>query len=293
MDTQNLSAFLAVAQTGSFSQAGEVLHLTQPAVSKRISLLEQQLKARLFDRIGRQVSLTEAGRVLLPRAAAILDDIRRTRQSILDLGKEVQGQLHLVSSHHVGLHRLPPILRRYSQDYPQVELDIQFMDSQQAYARVLNGDFDLGIVTQPGSNDPQIHSEAIWNDELVFVAAANHPLNGKSRLSLAALSEYPALLPEAHFYTTQIVESLFHANGLSIRTLLSTNYLETIKALISVGYAWGVLPKLMVDGDDIVQLPVQCERLSRGLNCIYHQDRSMSHPASSFLGLLRAAADKR
>ena len=71
MDTQNLAAFVAVARTGSFSHAGEALHLTQPAVSKRISLLEQQLEIRLFDRIGRQVSLTEGGRALLPRALKI------------------------------------------------------------------------------------------------------------------------------------------------------------------------------------------------------------------------------
>lgn len=290
MDTQNLAAFVAVARTGSFSHAGEALHLTQPAVSKRISLLEQQLETRLFDRIGRQVSLTEGGRALLPRALEILDSIERSRQAIKDLGEEVQGKLHLVTSHHVGLHRLPDILREYCRRYPKVNLDIQFMDSHQARSNILSGVFDLGIVTQSNENDAQVHSEQVWQDSMVFVAAPSHPLSAKKIVSLKDLSAYPALLPESHFYTTQIVESLFRQNDLPLQVLMSTNYLETIKALISVGYAWGVLPEIMLKDKSVMILPVQGLQLSRQLDCIYHRDRSLSHPARSFVELLRESA---
>lgn len=111
MDLANLNAFIAIAETGSFSEAGERLHLTQPAVSKRIAGLEQQLGVRLFDRLGREIGLTQAGRALLPRAYQILNVLDDTRRALTNLSGEVSGRLTLATSHHIGLHRLPALLR--------------------------------------------------------------------------------------------------------------------------------------------------------------------------------------
>jgi len=292
MDTQNLKAFIAVAHTQSFSAAAVELYLTQPAISKRINLLEQQLGSRLFDRIGRQVSLTEAGRTLLPKANSILREISEAKQEISDLQGKVQGKFKLVTSHHIGLHRLPRILRTYATAFPNVELDIQFKDSEEAYNRVLSGEFDLGVVTRAPSADPRIYSETIWQDRLVLVAAQNHPLSQLKLVTLKEISKYPALLPGKKFLTTRIVEELFHKNKLEVRTLLSTNYLETIKALISVGYAWGVLPEIMLADNSLIKLPVKNSDLFRHLDCIYHKERTLSNPAKAFLKSLTANSNK-
>ncbi len=288
MDTQNLKAFIAVAQLRSFSAAATKLFLTQPAVSKRINLLEQQLDTRLFDRIGRQVTLTEAGRTLLPKANSILQDITEAMQEISDLQGQVRGKLKLVTSHHIGLHRLPDILRTYAMNHPEVEIDIQFKDSEDAYHSVLSGEFDLGLVTRVTDTDCRICSETVWHDKLIFVAAQNHPLSQQSSVTLLDISKYPALLPEKKFLTSRIVEELFQQHKLAVRTLLSTNYLETIKALISVGYAWGVLPEIMLKDDVLVRLPVKNINLFRHLDCIYHKERTLSNPATAFLHSLLA-----
>src|SRR5690606_34903818 len=134
--------------------------------------------------------------------------------------------------------------------------DIRFLDSAEAYAAVLHGDFDLGIITEVASEDPQICSDTIWVDQMQFVTASQHPLSQQTQVSLEDLSRYPALLPEKRFFTTKLVEELFTRNGLSIQINLSTNFLETIKALISVGYAWGVLPETMLQDDSLAQLTV-------------------------------------
>lgn len=297
MDTQNLKAFVAVAEQQSFSAAAERLHITQPAISKRIHLLEEQLNSLLFDRLGRQVTLTEAGRTLLPHARSILDTMRSARQAIADLSGEVRGQLKLVTSHHIGLHRLPQILREYSEQYSQVELDIRFLDSAEAYAAVLHGDFDLGIITEMAAEDTQICSETIWVDRMHFVTARQHPLSKLPQVSLLDISHYPALLPEKRFFTTQLVEELFSRNGLDIQINLSTNFLETIKALISVGYAWGVLPESMLQDDSLARLNVLADEkspainLQRNLDCIYHRQRQLSNASKAFLELLRRHAD--
>jgi len=297
MDTQNLKAFVAVAEHLSFSAAAEQLHITQPAISKRIHLLEQQLASLLFDRVGRQVSLTEAGRTLLPLAQNILDAINMAKQAVADLSGEVRGQLKLITSHHIGLHRLPRVLREYSQRYPLVDLDIHFMDSAEAYAAVQKGDSDLGIITQVEGIDTLVSSRTIWVDKMLFVSARQHPLSTLPKVSLKDLSLYQALLPERRFYTTKLVEALFISNNLDLKINLSTNFLETIKALISAGYAWGVLPDTMLQDDSLAVLPVTNDEtgeaiaLIRNLDCIYHEHRSMSNAGKAFFDLLCARAD--
>ena len=119
MDWASLAAFVAVAEHGGFSAAAGQLHLTQPAVSKRIAALEQSLQARLFDRLGRQVVLTEAGRALLPRARQMLAEAEAARRALQDLGQDIGGRLSLATSHHVGLHRLPALLRHFTALHPR------------------------------------------------------------------------------------------------------------------------------------------------------------------------------
>ncbi len=297
MDTQNLKAFVAVADCRSFSQAADRLHITQPAISKRIHMLEQQVDSQLFDRIGRHISLTEAGRTLLPHAEAILREMQAARQAIADLGGEVKGQLKLITSHHIGLHRLPRILREYTERHPQVELDIRFMDSAEAYAAVLKGDCDLGIITEVDQQDAALCSHTLWHDTMRFVAAPQHPLSKLATVSLADISPYQALLPERRFYTTKLVEELFDKAGLSLKINLATNYLETIKALISAGYAWSVLPESMLHDNALSILNVQLTEsgkpvlLTRNLDCIYHRQRLMSNAGKAFFELLCKHAD--
>src|SRR5690606_27196221 len=132
MDLEALQTFLAVAETGSFSRAAERVYLTQPAVSKRIAALETSLGTRLFDRIGRRVQLTEAGQALLARTRGILNELEDVRRSLTNLSGHVAGPLSLATSHHIGLHRIPGALKRFHARYPEVRLDLRFMDSEQA-----------------------------------------------------------------------------------------------------------------------------------------------------------------
>jgi len=132
MDIAALQAFVAVAETGSFSLAAERLFITQPATSKRIAALEAELGVALFDRMSRQIHLTEAGSTLLGSARRILSDLATSREEIKSLSNKVAGKLRLGTSHHIGIHRLPPVLKAFTQQHKQVELDLKFMDSELA-----------------------------------------------------------------------------------------------------------------------------------------------------------------
>src|SRR4051794_20576952 len=105
MEWNELRAFIAVADTGSFSRAADQLHVTQPAISKRVQGLEARIGAPLFDRVGKRVYLTERGRALKPRAVALLRDLNDTEVMIRNLHDRIEGRLSMATSHHVGLHR--------------------------------------------------------------------------------------------------------------------------------------------------------------------------------------------
>ena len=285
MDLANLSAFIAVAETGSFSLAGERLHLTQPAVSKRIFALEQQLNVRLFDRLGREVGLTEAGRALLPRAYRILGELDDTRRALANLNGEVSGRLTLATSHHIGLHRLPPVLREFTRRHPTVNLDIRFLDSEVAYEEVLQGRAELAVITLAPETRAPLRATPVWEDPLDFVAAPEHPLARNGALTLADVAAHPAVFPGAHTFTHRIVHKLFEAAGLTPQVAMSTNYLETIKMMVSIGLAWSLLPRTMLD-DQVVRLPLPGPQLSRRLGYVLHTERTLSNAARAFMTLL-------
>jgi DNA-binding transcriptional LysR family regulator len=289
MDLASLSAFIAIAELGSFSEAGERLHLTQPAVSKRIAALEQQLDTRLFDRLGREVNLTEAGRALLPRAYQILAALDDTRRALTNLSGDVVGRLTLATSHHIGLHRLPPVLRAFTRRYPQVSLDIQFLDSEVAYDEILHGRAELAVITLAPQTAPPVRAVAVWDDPLDFVAAPEHPLALNGAVALSDVAAHPAVFPGGNTFTHHIVRRLFESQGLMPNIAMSTNYLETIKMMVSIGIAWSVLPRTMLD-DQVVRLPLPGVQISRQLGYIHHTDRTLSNAARAFMSLLEAHA---
>ena len=284
-DIPCLRAFVCIAEYGSFSKAADALHITQPAVSKRIALLEENLSEKLFDRLGRQIILTETGQVLLPKCRQILESIQDAELLINNLGGKVTGVLKLGTSHHIGLHHLAPVLRKFGQRYADVELELHFMGSEQVCEKVLSADLDIGIITLPLTTPPLIIAKPIWTDKLLAVVGNDHVLASHSSVNLKTLATFNALLPEKDTVTFKIIEQLFSDNHLTLATKLSTNYLETIKTMVSVGLGWSVLPHTMVD-NDLTVLNVTGFNLTRKLGYIQHQHRTASNATLAMMGLL-------
>ena len=288
MDLSALQAFVAVAQNASFSHAAEQLFVSQSAISKRIAQLENDIKAQLFDRIGRKVALTEAGHALLPRAQRLLNDAKELQRVVADLQGDIAGKLTMGTSHHIGLHRLPDPLRQFTQLHPNVELDIQFMDSEEACHAVEVGELELAIVTLPPTPRERLSLTTIWHDPLVFVAAKDHALCHQ-KSSLADLAEHSAVLPSTHTYTRGILESLLRNEGLALNVAMETNYLETLRMLVSTGLGWSLLPKTLI-ADDIQEIKIPKVQLQRELGVVTHEKRSLSNAAQAMIRLCGESA---
>lgn len=283
MDTRLLTAFVQVAENASFSHAAEALHLTQPAVSKRIAALESQIERPLFDRVGRQIVLTEAGQTLLPYARRVLREVEDGRRALSSLSGRVAGHLSLGISHHIGLHRLPSLLRDYVKRYPAVELDMHFVESEQGCAAVEHGHLELALVTLPARPE-LLECLEVWPDPMSVTIAADHPLVGADAPGMEDLMRYPVLLPDRHTFTHALIADAFHRHGLSPRVLLATNSLETIKMLVGIGLGWSVLPRSMLD-DTVSTLDVGLS-VQRRLGVVRHPQRSRSNAAQALLDLL-------
>lgn len=290
MELSSLKAFISVAESGSFTEASERLFLTQPAVSKRIAALEVELGATLFDRIGRSVALTEAGKILLPRARRILAEVKASRDAVVNLTGEVVGELSFGTSHHIGLHRLPPVLRAFTQEHPQVELDIHFYDSEDACREVAHGNLALALITLPVELQAPLEQLLVWDDPLAVIVSNDHPLAGRSTL-LQTLISQPAIFPSKNTYTRQLIDDELTRHQLIANVRLASNYLETIKMMVSVGLGWSILPLSMID-EDVSIVRVEELNLRRQLGIVTHKGRSLSSAAQAFIGLLVKSSER-
>lgn len=286
MNTTNLITFATVMQTGSISGAAEKLYITQPAVSKRIKNLEDEFGVVLFDTIGRGIIPTESAHQLLPHAKRWIDDYETCKATLQHNQEVATGRLVIGTSHHIGLHHLSAVLKRFVQSYPTVQLEVHFLDSEEAHKAVLDGDVALAFLTLPPTFDRRLNYHTLWSDPLYFVTGALSPLAQKTNVTLATLAHYPAILPAANTFTSQITLAEFAKHNLRPYATMNTNPLESIRMLVSVGLGWSVLPQTLIN-QDLVKIEMKEEiELQRHLGMVTNPNLTRSASAQALIEML-------
>jgi len=293
MDIPAIETFLIVTKKQSFSLAAEVLYLTQPAISKRIAALESELDCMLFDRVRKKIILTEAGRLFLPRAQIIVQELKNSKNALAEMGGLVSGELLMATSHHIGLHHLPPILKHYVSQYPDVDLKLDFMASEAACQAVKNAEIELAVITLPVEPAPCLNLFTIWQDTMTFAIHNNHPLLTKSndinsREFINKLINFPAILTEKETYTRKLLDAYFEQSQITPQVKLSNNYLETIKMMVSVGLGWSILPQTLID-NTLTAVTIPGFSTQRDLGIVTHKNRTHSHAAQKMMHLITQA----
>lgn len=287
MDFDALKAFIAVTKEKSFSRAAETLYLTQPAISKRIQNLESQLGVSLFERMQKGVVLTIAGETLHRYAVTILQEFDNARHAIADLNNTVSGTLRIVASHHIGLHRLPRVLQEFSQRYPDVDLQLNFLDSESAFRLLRDNQADLAFVTVPEQISEELHCHLLWDDPMSITCSTSHPLATETVMELGRLADYDAILPSQATLTYRVVEAIFQRRQLTLKARIPTNYLETMKMMASVGMGWTVLPNTMID-ETLQVLPIHIPELNRHLGALSYRNKYLHNAAHAFIAVARS-----
>lgn len=286
MNTVNLITFATVMQTGSISAAAEKLYITQPAVSKRIKNLEDEFGVRLFDTIGRGIIATESAHQLLPHAKRWIEDYETCKSSLQYSQDVAAGRLVVGTSHHIGLHHLSAVLKQFVQEYPNVQLEVHFLDSEEAHRAVLDGDVALAFLTLPPTFDRRLQYHTLWSDPLYFVTGILSPLAQKTNVTLAQLAHYPAILPAANTFTSQITLAEFAKQNLRPYATMNTNPLESIRMLVSVGLGWSVLPQTLIN-QDLVKIDMKEEiELQRHLGMVTNPALTRSASCQALIDML-------
>lgn len=287
MDINALQAFIEVARKESFSLACDTLFITQPAISKRIAGLEEDLGTQLFNRISRKVTLTDAGKKLLPKALALVDELNDMRRYATSLSDEIRGELLIGTSHHVSMHRLPPILRQYRQQHEDVRLDMTFGESDVMCKLVERGEIELAIVTLPKTLPDSLEQRVLWVDSLHFVVGPDHPLLKQENVSFEQLADYPCVLPSEGTETYRVISREMGRCGLTLNVQMTNNNLDTLKMLVGAGFGWTFMPGTLLDESvEEVFLCAEGMRFERELGVVLHRKRSLSNAAKAMLGMV-------
>ncbi len=280
MDINQLKSFISIVENGSITRAAEQLYISQPALSKRLNALESELQCRLIARGHKKPGLTHEGKVFLPKAYRILHEIENSKREIRNLKQSISGELRIATSHHIGIHHLPPLLKSYKNRYPSVELRLFFLESEKALQQLRNDKFDCALITLPERVSAQFRFFPIWHDPLFLCYAPSHPLAENKQSNIQHLADYPAILPPAHSSTRNIIEHFFYQNKLKLDNVMESNYLETIKMMVDAGLGWGFLPKTLINPEwHIVDTQV---KFYRNLGIITDKEMTSSNAAKAF-----------
>jgi DNA-binding transcriptional LysR family regulator len=297
MTLRQFEVFLAVARAQSFRRAAETLHLSQPALSQHVRELEGALGARLFDRLGRAVHLTEAGRILEDHATRLFATLTDAQHAIADLQGLERGTLAIGASTTPGIYVLPGVLGVYRQRYPAIEVALQLGNSAQIEALVRTGDIDVGVVGDAGTNPAEATLAARVEDELVLVVGPTHAWARRRDIAPAELSGQPLLLREPGSATRQVTERALARAGVAYRGGMVLPHTEAIKRGVLAGLGVAFVSIYAVQGEQATgqlrSLRVRGLRIMRHFHVIHHAQRRPSAAARAFTELFAAAAPVR
>ena len=245
MNLQHLNYFLAVARTSSFSRAAEEMHVTQPTVSSGVSDLEHALGVKLFNRGGRQVSLTMEGRTLVTYGMEIQDLVEsaedRIKRSDVFPGEGFQfGAIDAAVT-----YLLPDLLKDYMRMYPGVEISVQVAPSRYLVEDLLMNRSEFGVISLPFSH-PKVETISIYSDSMPLVVGAGHDFAARDSVSLKEVAMEPLILFHADSVSRKIVDERFAEAGVSPGVVMEMRSPEAMRKLVEVGVGISFLPYLTV-----------------------------------------------
>ena len=282
---RQLQVFVAVAQHGSMSRAAEALHLTPPAVSMQVKELESQVGLPLFDRDGRQVSLSTIGEYFLMHAKRVLLALRETENAMARFRRLEQGTL-TIGMVSTAKYFVPQLLARFHQDHPGIDVRLHVAaNREQLVALMEAGDVDLSVMGRP-PKELAARAEAFAAHPLVFVCPPGHPLLNQGRPPVAALAPYPFIARERGSGTRSAMEQFFHEHRFQPRVAMEMSSNETIKQAVMAGMGLSFLSLhtigLEVRSGLLQILDVEGPPVMRMWNVVHLQSKVLSPAAEAF-----------
>jgi DNA-binding transcriptional LysR family regulator len=295
MDLRQLEILRAIAETGSFTAAGEKLRVSQSAISRQVLLLEEELGDEIFHRVGRRVRITPAGDALLQLSNRVFQDVRDTLAEISDRQESLKGTLRLVGGMTVCLYVFPALLAELLRVHPQLDLKITGASSEKCIAELRTGVADLGLLTLP-IDAPDLVAVPVLEEELLLVTEPKHPLAKKKTIVPADLARQPFVLFETGSNTRRVLDEFFLKEHIEPRIVMETENVEIIKSMVRTGLGIGIIPYLAVTAE-VASRQLFCSRIDghtliRETGWIYPKMSRLPRTVSEVLRVFERVAPK-
>ena len=291
MTLEQLRVFVEVAERLHVTRAASVLNMTQSAASASLQALEARLGTVLFDRVGRRIELTEAGRILLPEARAVLAKVSGAEQALAELDGLLRGGLRLWASQTIAGYWLPPFLYGFHTAHPGVAVELSIGNSLQVCRAVLDGSADLGFV-ESDIDEPLLAQIPVAVDQLVLVVAKAHELASLKTVERDHLLAARWVLREKGSGTRQVFEDALRNRGIDpagLDVVMELPSNEAVRSVVEAGAGATVISRLVVadklSGGSLVELPLHCA--DRRYLALRHGDRHRGRAESALLDMMR------
>lgn len=286
LDGRQLRTFITLAKTGSFTQAGRVLSVTQSAVSHAMKALESDIGCRLFDRLGKKVHLTPAGEHFLHHAERIVVAMGQARTTMEHLDKWGQTHLRIGASVEATRHILPGVLQEVIRNFPQMVATVEPCDDTDAKLLLESKRIDLALTLRPEVSG-LFQFDPVFSDELAFFVAGDHPWARAGHVVRATVESQPFIRCGKGSRTDRLIDAYFRHEDVTLTTVVEVASMEAAKSFISSGIGIGVLPAWVAQQElkdgSLVMLPLGKRKLKRFWGALHPAERPMTLPQDAFL----------
>lgn len=289
MEIHQLTYFVAVAETGSFTRAAKRCNITQPSLSQQIMKLEHELGEPLFDRLPRRVVLTEAGRMLLPRANSILSELQDIKHGLNEAIEDGRGVLSVGFIPTIAPFVLPRVIKRFSLDFPLATLTVTEDLTENLVHEIADGKLDVGITSLPIHNK-LIRTQELLSEPLMVASSQEHDIVSRASLHVKELDDFPFIaLSEVHCLGEQ-VQSFCYQKNLDLQIVCHTSQLTTVQNCVSLGLGVSLVPQALALSDTserIYYRALSDAAPQRKIAAATHAERTQSFLAKNFIEIVR------
>jgi LysR family transcriptional regulator, low CO2-responsive transcriptional regulator len=287
-----LRTFKTVADTGSFSRAAEQLHLSQPAVSHQVKALSLAIGSPLFEEIGRRINPTETGRLLYLHASLILTEVETAGRALDEHQGLRQGEIRLVGDSTVGIYVLPDLLAAFKDAYPDVTPHLDIGNQEHVYERLMHNDSDFAVIGDGWlRRDLPLVVEPFLPNDLIAIAAREHPLAGAGQVPLARFAEEPLILREPGSETRETVDEALAGTGCRAHVAMELPSSGAIKRAVARGFGVSILPRCAVSLElrleSLVEIPIEGFPIREHWHLVYPQRRRFGPVSEAFRAFVR------
>jgi LysR family transcriptional regulator, transcriptional activator of the cysJI operon len=290
MQIESLKVFCDLAETESFTKAAQINSITQSAVSQQISSLERQFKSLLIERSKKRFRLTREGQVLYEYSKQILNTFDSMTNRLQEIKDIVSGTIRVATIYSIGLHDLPPYLKKFLKAYPTVNVHVEYRRSNQVYEDVLSNIVDLGLVAYP-SKDAKLEVVPLRKDMLVLIAHPQHPLAKNKTLKLRDLSGQKFIGFEPDIPTRRAIDKILKDEDVNVNVVMEFDNIETVKRAVEIDAGVAIVPvgtvTQEVSKNTLGAITIEDAQFYRPLAAIYKKNKVLSPAIKQFINVLK------